>query len=96
MKPQPETSGPPSALVVQINSAKKFSELPASLGNAAMKKQLRATCYHGWMASSDLFDGFSLESGHFLDIIRDAFQKTFPDVEYMPRAKDVFHRTVSI
>ena len=48
------------------------------------------------MASSDLFDGFSLESGHFLNIIRDAFRKTFPDIEYVPHPKDVFHRTVRI
>jgi hypothetical protein len=53
-------------------------------------------CYHGWMTSSDLFDGFSLESAHFLNIIRDAFCKAFPDVPYVPRQKDIFHRTVSV
>ncbi|KAI9452026.1 hypothetical protein F5148DRAFT_1289806 [Russula earlei] len=92
--PRAETTVPPSALIIQIESAKKFSDLPSYLGNSKMIKQFRATCYHGWMASGDLFDGFSLESEHFLTIIRNSFSKTFPDTQYVPRLKDVFHRTV--
>lgn len=92
---RPETVEPPSALVAQIDSAKRLSDLPSFLCNSRQLKQFRATCYHGWMTSSDLFDAFSLESDHFLNIIRDAFCKVFPTVSYVPRQKDVFHRTVS-
>lgn len=93
---RPEAVETPSALIVQIDSAKRLSDLPASLCNSKQLKQFRATCYHGWMTSSDLFDGFSLESAHFLNIICDAFRKAFPDVPYVPRQKDVFHRSVSM
>ena len=94
----PEDVQPPSApsLVIQIDSAKKLSDLPASLSNSRLIKQFRTMCYHGWMSSSDLFDGFSLEAEHFLNVIRDAFCKTFPNAQYVPRVKDIFHRTVSV
>jgi hypothetical protein len=47
------------------------------------------------MISDDPFDGFSLESTHLLGIVRTAFAETFPEVEYVPKYKDVFHHTVS-
>ena len=48
------------------------------------------------MTFGDLFDGFALESEYFLDIICKSFSKAFPDVQYMPHHKDVFHQTISI
>lgn len=48
------------------------------------------------MASGDLFDGFAMESEYFLKIICDSFKATFPNVQYIPRHKDVFHQTVSV
>jgi hypothetical protein len=60
-----------------------------------MLKQFRSTCYHGWMASDDLFDGFTIESDILLGIVRTAFGKVFPDSAYIPSVKDVFHQTVS-
>ena len=93
---KPEPVEPPSALISEISSAKKFSDLPPYLGNSKLIKQFRATCFHGWMASGDPFDGFALESEYFLEVICDAFKETFPDVQYVPRHKDVFHQTVSV
>jgi hypothetical protein len=85
-----------SILVAQISSAVKFSDLPHSLSNPKSIKTFRATCYHAWMISDDPFDGFSLESTHLLGIVRTAFTKTFVDVEYVPKYKDIFHQTVSV
>jgi len=91
-----EVVEPPSALVNQIKSARQFTDLPIPFRNSALVKQFRATCYHTWMASDDHFDGCSLESDHLLKIVREAFQKTFPDVQYKPVRKDVFHHTIRI
>ena len=92
--PKPEIAGPLSALIIQIESAKKISDLPLSLSNSKSIKQFQVTCYHVWMTSSDLFNGFSLESLHFLNIVCNSFSKTFPDAQYTLHLKDIFHRTV--
>ena len=89
-------SADPLALVIQINSAKKLADLPSYLSNSKSIKKVRATCYHGWMSSKDLFNGFALESEYFLNIVCNSFSKTFSDVQYMPHHKDVFHQTVSV
>ena len=94
--PKLQTAAAPSALIIQIKSAQKLSDLPSYLSNLQLIKQFQATCYHGWMTSTDLFDGFALESEYFLNIICDSFKKTFPDAKYMPHHKDIFHQTVSV
>jgi hypothetical protein len=91
-----EAPEPPSALVMQIKAAKRFSDLPAPFRNSKLIKAFRATCYHGWMASDDLFDGFSLESDHLLEIVRKSLNITFPDLKYVVVHKDIFHQTVHV
>ena len=82
-------------LVAKIESAERLTDLPRSFSTSKQIKDFRATCYYAWMVSDDPFDGFSLESDNLLSIIRTAFTETFPDVEYVPKYKDIFHQTVS-
>lgn len=90
-----EAIQPLSALAAQISCAKKFTDLPPSFRNSKLIEKFRATCYHEWMTSSDPFDSFTLDSSHLLQVVRDAFKETFPDTEYVPVTKDIFHQTVS-
>jgi len=69
-------------------------DLPHPFNNAKLIKAFRATCYHGWMASGDLFDGFSLESDHLLEIVCKALKVTFPAAKYEVVHRDIFHQTV--
>ncbi|KAF8236009.1 hypothetical protein L208DRAFT_1376270 [Tricholoma matsutake] len=85
---------PPSALIKQIKSAQQFTDLPLLFRSLALVKQFCTTCYHAWMASVDHFDGCSFESDHLLKIVCEAFKKTFPEVQYNPVRKDVFHHTI--
>ncbi|KIL57450.1 hypothetical protein M378DRAFT_16235 [Amanita muscaria Koide BX008] len=83
-----------STHLAQIRAAKRFRDLPSSFTNSTMIKQFRSTCYHGWMASDDLFDGFTIESDILLGIVRTVFSKVFPDSAYIPSVRDVFHQTI--
>lgn len=84
-----------SALIDQIGSATRFRDLPSTITNSAALKQFRSTCFHGWMASDNLFEDFTKDSDVLLNIVRTAFTKAFPDLAYVPCCKDVFHHTVS-
>ena len=48
------------------------------------------------MSSEDPFNGFTLESTHLLEIVHNAFNKTFANASYLPAPRDIFHRTVSL
>jgi hypothetical protein len=85
-----------SNLIVLIKSAKRLSDLPLPFNILKFIKQFCSTCYHGWMTSEDPFNGFTLESSHLLEIIRNAFGKTFPNTTYLLALRDIFHRTVSL
>ena len=84
-----------SALIDQIRAATRFRELPSIITNSTALKQFRSTCFHGWMASDNLFDDFTIDSDVLLNIVRTAFTKAFPDLAYVPQCKDIFHHTVS-
>ena len=71
-------------------------DLPPPFHSPKLIKAFHTTCYHGWMASDDLFDGFSLESDHLLDIVCKSLNITFPGIKYDVVHKDIFHQTVRV
>jgi hypothetical protein len=85
----------PAQLLSAMESAKSFRDLPPPYNNAAMIKQFRMTCYSGWTASSDMFDGFTVDSKILLDIVQVSFAATWPNSPYVPKQQDIFHQTVS-
>jgi hypothetical protein len=93
------TPGPPSLLLelrAAIQSAETFRELPLPYRDARAIKKFRMTCYSGWMASSDVFGGFTLDSPVLSGIVQTAFAATWPDSPYVPCQQDTFHQTVSM
>jgi hypothetical protein len=97
------TPGPPSQaaasllleLRTAIQSAETFRELPLPYRDAKAIKKFRMTCYSGWMASSDMFGGFTVDSPVLLGIVQTAFASTWPDSPYVPCQQDIFHQIVS-
>jgi hypothetical protein len=94
---KPASSGPslPAHLLSAIGSARSFKELPSPYNNSLMIKQFRMTCYSAWAASSEMFDGFTVDSKVLLGIVQDSFAATWPDSPYVPQQQDIFHQTVS-
>jgi hypothetical protein len=86
----------PSALILQIKSAKKLKDLTASFSNSNTIKHFHSTCYHVWITANDPPNDLVLEVPYLLEIIQTTFKKTFPYESYVLSMKDVFHQTVSM
>lgn len=93
-QPDPPRLSP--ELCTAIQSAAALRELPLPYRDAKAIKIFRMTCYGGWMASSDIFEGFAVDSDVLLGIVRAAFAVAWPGSPYVPRQQDVFHQTVSM
>lgn len=96
VQPAPQASGPPPQLISAIESARSFKELPPPYNNPAMIKQFRMTCYSAWAASSEMFDGFTVDSNVLLGIVKVSFAATWSNSLYVPQQQDIFHQTVSM
>jgi hypothetical protein len=94
-QPASAPSGPPAQLISAIESARSFKDLPSPYSNPAMIKQFRMTCYSAWTASSEMFDGFTVDSKVLLGIVQASFAATWPNSLYVPQQQDIFHQTVS-
>jgi hypothetical protein len=94
-QPDPQASGPPAQLISAIQSARSFKELPPLYSNPATIKQFRMTCYSAWTASSEMFDGFTVDSNVLLGIVQVSFAATWRNSLYVPQQQDIFHQTVS-
>jgi hypothetical protein len=93
-----QPAGPSLAPEVRaaIVSAQAFRDLPLPYRDAKAIKKFRGTCYSGWMASNDIFNGFTVESDVLLGIVQDSFSATWPNSPYVPCQQDVFHQIVSV
>jgi hypothetical protein len=96
MSHQPAPPSVSSELQAAIESAEAFRDLPLPYRDAKAIKKFQVTCYSGWMASSDIFDGFTIDSDVLLGIVQDAFSATWPNSPYVPCRQDVFHQIVSM
>ena len=97
--PMSHQPAPPSLspkLHAAIQSAEAFWELPLPYKDGKAIKKFRLTCYSGWIASSDMFDGFTIDSEILLGIIQAFFTATWPNLLYIPCQQDVFHWTVNM
>ena len=91
---EPASSQPPAQLISAIGSARSFKELPSPYSNSVMIKLFRMTCYSAWTASSEMFDGFTVDSNVLLGIVQVSFAATWPNSLYVPQQQDIFHQTV--